>query len=73
MTFSGWVVTHREDHDDAETSLRAITDYATNATQAWNNFLKLVAGQRDKLIARKQWLARGYIARRVTITVEIQG
>lgn len=68
----GWVVSHRDAHDDAETSRRAITDFATNPSQAWDKFLKLVLLDGDKLTARKQWLSRGYVAHRVAITVEIK-
>lgn len=68
-THHGWVVTHRDAHDDSETSLRAITDYATNATIAWEKFLQIVDHDQDQ---RKTWLSRGYVARRVKIVVTIE-
>lgn len=68
---SGWVVTHRDDHDDPESAKRAITDYASNANDAWYKFLTLIDNQRERT-SREKWRARGYVARRVSITVEIK-
>lgn len=68
MTFSGWVVTHRDIHDDDESAKRAITDYASNPTDAWTNFLTLLCHQRR---SKETWTDRGYVARRVTIKVKI--
>lgn len=65
---SGWVVTHREDHDDQESAKRAITDYASNANDAWYKFLTLIG---HESVSKEIWRARGYVARRVTITVKI--
>lgn len=64
----GWVVTHRDDHDDAESAKRAITDYASNASSAWDKFLALLGHER---ITKETWVDRGYVARRVTITVKV--
>lgn len=68
MMFSGWVVTRRDALDDQESAKRAITDYASNASGAWSKFLALVGHEKD---SKKTWTDRGYVARRVTIKVEI--
>lgn len=59
-----WVVTHRDTHDDEESLVRSIKDFATNPTHAWTKFLGL-AGRGDK----KLWVSRGYVARRICITI----
>jgi len=66
FTFTGWVVTHCDDHDDAESLERAITYRATNPSIAWAEFLGLVGGE------RKTWNERGYVARRVLIRVRFE-
>ena len=71
MILHGWVVTHRDTHDDEESCKRAITDYATNATRAWINFLRLISGSRGS-IGKEHWVSRGYVARRVKITIHIE-
>lgn len=68
MIISGWVVTHRDAHDDDESAKRAITDYASNPSDAWSKFLTLLCHEKG---SKKTWTARGYVARRVTIKVEI--
>lgn len=68
ITFTGWVVTHRDNHDDKESAKRAITDYASNSSKAWDKFLALLSHGRD---AKDEWTDRGYVARRVTIKVKI--
>lgn len=66
----GWVVTHRDNHDDEESCERAITDYATNPKDAWDKFMIIVTHDRE---AKKIWYSRGYVARRVKITIHIEG
>ena len=63
-------MTHRDSHDDEESCRRAVTDFATNAKEAWNKFMIIVANDRE---AKKIWIARGYVARRVRICISIEG
>lgn len=63
ITITGWVVTHCDEHDDEESLIRSVTDYATSAPVAWRKFLAIVGK------TRKEWNDRGYVARRVVIKV----
>ena len=61
-------MTHRDNHDDHESAKRAITDYASNPTLAWQKFLTLV---QHETASKETWTDRGYVARHVTIKVKI--
>ena len=62
----GWVVTHKDDHDDEESCTRAVTDYASTPAKAWRAFLALSGG------VHQVWYRRGYVARRVRIVAAIE-
>ena len=65
IRMTGWVVTHREKHDDIESLQRAVTDYASNSSVAWHKFMRLVGG------SKRDWKRRGYIAQQVKFDVRI--
>lgn len=65
LQLRGWVVTLRDDVDDAESMARALQDFSSSPSKAWKRFLELVG--RD----RSHWNRLGYVARPVTITVSM--
>jgi hypothetical protein len=67
LIMAGWVVTHRDRHDDDESLRRSLTDYASNSADAWKKFISLVGGD------RRTWNSRGYVARRVHIRASFEG
>jgi hypothetical protein len=68
MKLTSWVVTHVDGYDDEESLQRAVTDFATNAHDAWTKFLALTGAGRE----RKDWNDRGYVARRVVVSVKFE-
>lgn len=67
LTYTGWIVNHKEGHDDLLTlEMCESKHYASSAPEAWKQFLKLAGGTREK------WNKLGYIAEQIEITVRFK-
>lgn len=71
MKIHRWIVDNKHPHDDQMTLELVMEMSATSPTAAWRKFLSLVSTSKHEW-DRSKWNKLGYVARRVTITIEFE-